>query len=102
DCASGQLPKVSWVLSNLVQSEHPPAPVTWGEQSIYSCLKALLQNKSVWRKTALFVTFDENGGFFDHVAPPTAPAGTAGEYVTVDPLPAAAEDIRGPIGLGFR
>src|SRR5204863_6375038 len=43
-----------------------------------------------------------NGGFFDHVAPPVAPPGTPGEYLTVSPLPAVADGIRGPIGLGFR
>jgi phospholipase C len=47
------------------------------------------------------VIYDENGGFFDHVAPPTAPAGTAGEYLT-GTLPSAASGIAGPIGLGFR
>jgi phospholipase C len=46
--------------------------------------------------------YDENDGFFDHVAPPTAPAGTPGEYLTVSPLPADAEGIRGPLGMGFR
>src|SRR5215471_3546484 len=53
-------------------------------------------------KTLLIVTFDENGGFFDHVAPPLAPPGTPGEFLTTDPLPQAAEGIRGPIGLGPR
>ena len=38
-----------------------------------------------WAKTALFITWDENGGFFDHVAPPTPPKGTKGEYLTVSP-----------------
>jgi len=50
----------------------------------------------------LFVMYDENDGFFDHVSPPTPPAGTAGEYLTVNPLPATAQGIAGPIGLGFR
>ncbi|HEY7432603.1 MAG TPA: alkaline phosphatase family protein, partial [Streptosporangiaceae bacterium] len=50
----------------------------------------------------LFVIYDENGGFFDHVPPPTAPAGTAGEYLTANPLPSAAGGITGPVGLGFR
>jgi phospholipase C len=54
----------------------------------------------------LFVTYDENGGFFDHVAPVTAPLGTPGEYVTVpavpDPTVAGSPAIAGPIGLGFR
>jgi phospholipase C len=56
----------------------------------------------LWAKTALFITYDEHGGFFDHVPPPVPPAGTRGEYISVDPLPAIAGGIRGPIGLGFR
>jgi phospholipase C len=56
----------------------------------------------LWETTAVFATYDENGGFFDHVPPPVAPEGTKGEYLTVEPLPAAAEGVRGPIGLGFR
>jgi phospholipase C len=54
----------------------------------------------------LFVNYDENGGFFDHVPPVTAPPGTPGEYVTVpavpDPTVAGNPPITGPIGLGFR
>src|SRR5205823_5071066 len=65
-------------------------------------LNTLVSNPSVWAKTALFITHDENGGFFDHVTPPVAPAGTSGEYVTASPLPSDASGIAGPIGLGFR
>jgi phospholipase C len=50
----------------------------------------------------LFIMYDENDGFFDHVPPPTAPAGTVGEYVTVSPLPSDAGGISGPIGMGVR
>jgi phospholipase C len=64
--------------------------------------EALVAHPKVWRKTALFIAWDENGGFFDHVRPPTPRHGTRGEFLTVAPLPAAAEGIRGPIGLGFR
>ena len=46
-------------------------------------LKILLSNPAVWEKTALIVMYDEHGGFFDHVIPPTPPAGTPGEYLTV-------------------
>ena len=56
----------------------------------------------MWAKTALFVTYDENGGFFDHVPPKVSPRGTAGEYLTVSPLPSDASGVAGPIGLGFR
>src|SRR5207249_2023265 len=79
DVAANALPQVSWVLAPLVQSEHPPAPVTYGEYATYQVLNALTSNPQVWAKTALFVTYDENGGFFDHVPPPTAPPGTPGE-----------------------
>jgi phospholipase C len=61
-----------------------------------------VSNPEVWAQTAFFIIYDENGGFFDHVVPPTPPAGTVGEYLTVDPLPSAASGIAGPVGLGFR
>ena len=102
DCKAGTLPQVSWVLATLVESEHPPAPVTYGEVALAEVLNALTGNSEVWEKTALFATYDENGGFFDHVPPPVAPAGTPGEYLSVEPLPENAGGIRGPIGLGFR
>jgi phospholipase C len=65
-------------------------------------LSTVVSNRALWEKTAIIVTYDENGGFFDHVAPPTPPKGTKGEFLTVSKLPAAAKGIRGPIGLGFR
>lgn len=102
DAAAGTLPQVSWVLAPLVQTEHPPAAPALGESATSQVLAALTQNPAVWAKTALFVTWDENGGFFDHVAPPTAPPGTPGETITVSNLPPEAAGIRGPIGLGFR
>ena len=56
----------------------------------------------MWAKTVVIVTFDENGGFFDHVAPPTPPPGTPGEFLSAAPLPSEVYGITGPIGLGFR
>jgi phospholipase C len=102
DCRAGRLPQVSWVLASLLDTEHPPAPVTYGEVAAAQILQALTANPSLWAKTAVFMTQDEGGGFFDHVPPPVAPAGTRGEYLTVKKLPAEAGGIRGPIGLGFR
>jgi phospholipase C len=102
DVRSGALPQVSWVYTTIVQSEHPPAPVTFGEQVAADIVSALTSDQELWKKTALIITWDENGGFFDHVPPLTAPAGTAGEYVTAATLPDAAMGIRGPIGLGLR
>ena len=53
----------------------------------------------------MIVSYDENGGFFDHVSPPTPPPGTLGEFIpnSVDITKVEqAGGIRGPIGLGFR
>jgi phospholipase C len=102
DVAAGTLPQVSWVLAPLIASEHPPAPEIYGELVASQVLSALVSNPAIWAKTALFITYDENGGFFDHVPPPVAPAGTAGEYLTANPLPSDASGLAGPIGLGFR
>jgi phospholipase C len=102
DVASGTLPQVSWVLAPLISSEHPPAPEIFGESVAAQVLNALVSNPGLWAKTALFITYDENGGFFDHVPPPTPPPGTKGESLTVDPLPSDAAGVAGPIGLGFR
>jgi phospholipase C len=78
----------------------PPAE---GAVGILHVLDILLSNPAVWEKTALILSYDENGGFFDHVAPPTPPPGTPGEYLTA-PLDKVekADGIAGPVGLGFR
>lgn len=108
DCLAGSLPQVSWVLPQLVDSEHPPGPVEWGQDATYRVLEAITANPRLWSRTVLFVTYDENGGFFDHVPPPVAPQRTPGESLTgLRPgTPAWAEtaegSVRGPIGLGFR
>ena len=106
DVASGNLPQVSWLIGSLPESEHPPSPALYGEVVMDSVLKALTANPLLWAKTAVFLTYDENGGFFDHVAPPTPPPGTPGEFLTAPPVPNPSVEgtpaITGPIGLGFR
>ncbi|MHB2029128.1 MAG: phospholipase C [Acidimicrobiales bacterium] len=102
DVHSGTLPSVSWIIPPNGYDEHPPAPPAYGAWFISQVLATLASKPEVWSKTVVFLTYDENGGFFDHVAPPTAPPGTPGEYVTKSPLPAAAKGDAGPIGLGFR
>ena len=102
DVAAGTLPQVSWILTPVVTSEHPPAPVSYGEVMTAQVLNTLLSNQSIWESTVLLVTHDENGGFFDHVAPPTAPSGTAGEYLSASPVGGGEDGVAGPIGLGFR
>jgi phospholipase C len=103
DVESGTLPSVSWLNSRTPgDDEHPPFAPNVGERVVGSVVRTLVRNPRVWSKTVLIVTYDENGGFFDHVAPPTAPAGTPGEFIPASVLPALASGITGPIGLGFR
>jgi phospholipase C len=102
DARSGRLPQVSWVIPPDGYDEHPPAPPVLGEWFTSKVIKALMSNKKTWASTVLFIMYDENDGWFDHVAPTTAPSGTPGEHVTVDPLPSSAGGVAGPIGLGFR
>jgi phospholipase C len=105
DVARDELPAVSWMVAPTFpqdMSEHPPSPPDAGMYYVHRVLQTLASNPKVWAKTVLFISYDENDGFFDHVAPPTPPPGTPGEYVTVDPLPADASGIAGPLGLGFR
>jgi phospholipase C len=48
------------------------------------------------------LNYDENDGLFDHVPPPTPPAGTPGEFLTDSPLASGSDGFAGPIGGGFR
>src|SRR6201997_3348986 len=104
DALSGNLPQVSWIVGSVVTSDHPPSPALFGENTLSAIITALTANPVAWAKTVLFVTYDENGGFFDHVPPVTAPPGTAGEYIPAAPVPdpSVQGSINGPIGLGFR
>jgi phospholipase C len=104
DVASDSLPQVSWVIGPVLESEHPALPVALGAVGIVNVLRILLSNPKVWAKTALIVSYDENGGFFDHVTPPTPPGGTHGEFISqsiVNNVPGSG-GISGPIGLGYR
>jgi phospholipase C len=106
DVALGNLPQVSWLVGSILTSDHPPSPSLFGENILSLIVGALSANPALWAKTVLLVTYDENGGFFDHVAPVTPPLGTPGEYVTApavpDPTVIGSPAISGPIGLGFR
>jgi phospholipase C len=106
DIVSGNLPQVSWIVGSVVTSDHPPSPSVFGENIVSLIVSALMANPSLWAKTLFLLTYDENGGFFDHVPPTTAPPGTPGEYVTApavpDPTVIGSPAITGPIGLGFR
>ncbi|HUB21747.1 MAG TPA: alkaline phosphatase family protein [Streptosporangiaceae bacterium] len=95
DALNDRLPTVSWIIPTSFQSEHPDFMPAAGADFVASKVNAIASNPDVFAKTVFVLIYDENDGLFDHVTPPTAPAGTAGEFITVD----GASD---PIGLGFR
>jgi phospholipase C len=102
DLKNEELPQVSWVNTSALQTEHPGYSSAKVGEYVVENLMARLHKHGVWHKTALFVTWDENGGFFDHVAPPVPPEGTPGEYLTVPDITGDDGGVTGPIGFGFR
>ncbi|NHI05433.1 Non-hemolytic phospholipase C [Streptomyces sp. KO7888] len=84
DVAADRLPKISWIASPEAFSEHSNWPSNYGAWYISQVLDALTSNPAVWAKTALFITYDENDGFFDHVVPPLPPKSAAQGRSTVD------------------
>jgi phospholipase C len=68
DAKNGTLPSVAWVTTPSPVSEHPPASVCQGENWTVSLLQAL-GNGPQWGSSAVFLTWDDFGGFYDHVAP---------------------------------
>jgi phospholipase C len=75
DVMNGTLPAVSWVLPNKSQCEHPAASSPPGGADFTTqVLEAVTANAESWGQTVLFVAFDENDGFFDHVPPPAVPS----------------------------
>jgi phospholipase C len=70
DAKSGQLPAVSWVVPNGKVSEHPTALVSEGQTYVTTLINTLMSGPD-WNSTAIFLAWDDWGGFYDHVAPPT-------------------------------
>ncbi|MFJ4326425.1 phosphocholine-specific phospholipase C [Streptomyces tricolor] len=106
DVQADRLPQVSWIVAPEAFTEHPNWPANYGAWYISQVLDALTANPAVWGKTALFITYDENDGFFDHVIPPYPPASAAQGRSTVDPAPdlfkGDSSHVAGPYGLGQR
>lgn len=77
DAAAGTLPQVAFVDPlflgdpNIESDEHPPANPQVGQALVAGVVKALM-NSPEWGSSALFVTYDEHGGYYDHVPPPPA------------------------------
>jgi phospholipase C len=74
-----ELPAVSWIDPNFVDvggavgsnDDHPPSDVRAGQELVLRVVNALVHSPA-WERTLLLVTYDEHGGFFDHVEPPAA------------------------------
>ncbi|HEV2580632.1 MAG TPA: alkaline phosphatase family protein, partial [Ktedonobacteraceae bacterium] len=73
DLNAGTLPQVSFLITESTISEHPPFDIQWGQQKMSDVIAKLMASSS-WKSSALFLTYDEGGGFFDHVAPPQVDA----------------------------
>ena len=69
DAAAGNLPAVSWLVTNN-GSEHPTYSTCFGENWTTTQINAIMNNPTLWSSTAIFLTWDDFGGFYDHVTPP--------------------------------
>jgi phospholipase C len=66
------LPNISWVIPDVDFSDHPPANLTAGEAFVANVLDAIEMSR-YWNSTAVFLAWDDYGGFYDHVGPPKLP-----------------------------
>jgi phospholipase C len=66
----GRLPSVSWVQPDQSHSDHPPADLRTGQAFVANAINTVERGPD-WRSTAIFLAWDDWGGFYDHVAPPT-------------------------------
>jgi phospholipase C len=73
DASAGELPAVSWLVTGGGKSEHPPASTCMGENWTVDQINAVIQG-GLWSSTAIFLTWDDFGGFYDHVPPRQADA----------------------------
>jgi phospholipase C len=66
---AGSLPEVSWIVPNGTVSEHPPGLVSAGQTYVTGLINAIMRSPD-WDSTAIFLAWDDWGGFYDHVQPP--------------------------------
>ena len=107
DVDADRLPQVSWISAPEAFTEHSNWPTDFGAWYLSKVLDTLTSNPEVWAKTALFITYDENDGFFDHLVPPLAPGPAVPGASTVSTVNEhyAGGDPRatpGPYGMGPR
>jgi phospholipase C len=77
DLRTGSLPQVSFMMTYDLNDEHPPLSITTGQNTQQRLISALMQSQ-FWASSAYVLTYDEAGGFFDHVPPPVFDAYGAG------------------------
>lgn len=97
--ARGKLPQLSFVdpqlsnfkeISGVSNDEHPHSDIRTGENFAFDAVKAFV-NSPQWKRGALFLVYDEWGGFYDHVSPPSVPD------------PRSSTDLENDFGqMGFR
>jgi phospholipase C len=103
DCASGTLPQVSLIgPGDKTYTEEAPADVRMGEAYSAVLVNALMHSP-LWEKTVMFFTYDEHGGYYDHVPPPPAvkPDDIAPRYKPTDPQNVNPFEMYGPRVPGF-
>jgi len=100
DVRKGRLPAVSWIVAPEAYTEHPNWEPGYGAWYMSQVIDILAAHPEVWSKMALFITYDEEGGFFDHLAPPTPGFSTV--PTTNEVFPGDADHPAGPYGLGIR
>lgn len=70
DVLSGSLSQVSWIVGAPGGSEHPPANIQKGENSVANDIVNAVGSSGYWTSSAVFITWDDYGGFYDHIPPP--------------------------------
>jgi len=71
DARNGDLPSVSWFMPVQGKSEHPPDSIEVGQAYVAKAINAVMEGpEEQWLRTAIFLTWDDWGGFYDHVLPP--------------------------------
>ena len=106
DVQNGRLPQVSWIVAPEAYCEHPNWEPDFGAWYVSQVVDILASNPDVWSKTVMFVTYDEDGGFFDHIVSATPPQTRAQGLSTVpttnEVFPGDANFTAGPYGVGVR
>ena len=85
DVKNNTLPQVSWIVAPAGYCEHPSYTPDYGAHYVNTVLQTLMSNPELWKNTALFITYDEHDGFFDHQLPPFPEPTVTDEYI--DGLP---------------